>query len=180
MIRRLLLGSTLALLAACGSGNQGPVAGAEPAALQADKVVVGMRHHITVNGIRQALLKADTAYFYDESQPIDFRQVHLTIYQATGEVAAIMTSETAQFDPRTEVMDARGNVVVVTPEDEQRIETEELRYDPGLDRLWSERPTNFIRDGKTTRGDGFTSDGRGQNVKVIRPSGHVEAPKAGF
>ncbi len=180
MMRRLLLGAGIALLAACGGGGQGPVAGADPSALKADKVVVGMRHYITVNGIRQALLMADSAYFYDDAEPIDFRQVNLTIYRATGEVAAILTSETARLDPRTEVMDARGNVVVVAPEDDQRIETEELHYDPGLDRLWSNRPTTLIRAGKITRGEGFTSDGRGESVKVLQPSGHVEAPKTGF
>lgn len=181
MIRRVLLGSGIVLLlAACGGGGAGGAARGEPTALQADKVVLGMRHYITANGIRQALLKADTAYFYNEVDPIEFRNVDLTIYAATGEVAATLTAATALLDPRTEIVQAKGNVVVIAPEDDQRIETDELHYNPSLDRLWSDYPTTLIRDGKTTRGEGFTSDGRGQNVKVIKPSGHVQMPEAGF
>jgi LPS export ABC transporter protein LptC len=180
MSGRLWSVALITLLAACGGASQGPVAGADPAALKADKVMVGSRHYITVNGVRQALLVADTAYFYGDLEPIDFRRVNLTIYQATGEIAAIMTSATARLDPRTEVMDAQGDVVVVAPEEDQRIETEELHYDPSRDRLWSDQLTTLIRAGKVTQGDGFTSDGRGQNVSVTRPRGHVEAPRAGF
>jgi LPS export ABC transporter protein LptC len=180
MTRKLLLGLGIILLAACGGGSQGPAAGEVPTSLQADKVVIGTSHYITVNGVRQALLKADTAYFHDDAQPIEFRQVHLTIYGATGEVAAIMTAETALLNPRTEIMEARRNVVVIAPEDDRRVETDELHYDPSLDRIWSDRPTTLIQAGKATYGDGFTSDGRGQNVKVIRPRGHVEVPEAGI
>lgn len=177
MIRRLLLGSGFLLLAACGSGGTGNAARGEPTALQADKVVIGVRHYITTDGIRQALLKADTAFFYNETDPIEFRQVELTIYGATGEVAAILTAEMALLDPHTEAMEAKGNVVIVAPEDDQRVETEELHYDPNLDRLWSDQPTTLTREGRPTRGEGFTSDGRGQNVKIIRPSGHVQVPE---
>jgi LPS export ABC transporter protein LptC len=174
---RLLFGAGSALfLAACGGGS-GSVTGGEPIALQADKVVFGMRHYITANGVRQALLKADTAYHYTEAEPIEFRRVELTIYGATGEVAATLTANTAFLNPRTEIMQALGDVVVVAPEDDQRIETEELHYDPSLDKLWSDHHTTLHRGGKITRGDGFTSDGRGQNFKVIRPSGHVQMPE---
>lgn len=178
MMRGLVLGAAIALLAACGGGDQGPVASGEFASLTADKVVVGMRHYITTNGIRQALLMSDSAFFYDDGSPIEFRQVELTIYDEAGGVAAILTSETATLDPRTEAMAARGDVVVVAPEDDQRIETDELHYDPGSDRLWSNRPTTLIREGRETRGEGFTSDGKGRNVRVIAPSGQVDAPRS--
>lgn len=176
--RWVVLGSVL--LAACGGRGQGAGTGEEPVALQADKVVAGMRHYITAHGIRQALLLADSAFFYDDGKPIDLAKVDLTIYRADGEVAATVTAETARIDPRTEAMDAKGNVVVISPGQDQRIESDELHYSPAEDRLWSDRPTTFIREGKITRGEGFTSDGRGENVKVIKPSGHVDAPKLGF
>lgn len=177
-MRRGFLLAGVALLTACGGGDQGPVVGGDLVTLSADKIIVGVRHYITSNGIRQALLLADTAYFYDDGAPIDFRSVELTIYGEAGGIAAILTSETATLDPRTEAMIARGNVVVVAPEDDQRLETDELHYDPGADRLWSDHPTTLIREGRVTRGDGFSSDGRGQNVTVISPSGQVEAPRS--
>lgn len=170
----------IVLVAACGGGGKGFAAGGEPEALPADKVVTGMRHYITAHGIRQALLLADTAYFYDEKKPIELRKVDLTLYRPTGEVAATVTAESALIDPRTEAIDAKGNVVVVSPDQDQRIESDELHYSPAEDRLWSNMPTTYVRDGKITRGEGFTSDGRGENVKVIKPSGHVDAPKLGF
>lgn len=178
MMRRLAI-IALALLAACGRGAEVPT-GEEPKELQADKVVTGMRHFITANGVRQALLLADTAFFFDETKPIELRKVELTIFNAAGEVAATVTSESALIDPRTEKVDAKGNVVVVSPEEDQRIESDELHYDPAKDRIWSDLPTTYIRNGRITHGDGFTSDGRGENVRVTSPRGHVDAPRLGF
>lgn len=180
MISRRWIVPALLFLTACDGGGLGFTSGREPEALPADKVVMGMRHYITAQGLRQALLLADTAFFYDEKKPIELRNVNLTIYRSTGEIAATLTAESGQIDPRSEAIHAKGNVVVVSPDQDQRIESDELHYNPAEDKLWSDMPTTYVRDGKVTRGEGFTSDGRGENVKVIKPSGHVDAPKLVF
>lgn len=180
MIRRSLILGAVFALAACGSGNSGQIAGAEYENMAADQVMFDVRHYITANGIRQALLYADTAYFYEDSARIDLRVVRLILFHSSGQEAAELTSEKGELQTRTEAMSAYGNVVLITREDDRRIETEELHYDPQLDRIWSDVATTMTENGRQVRGDGFTSDGKLTNVKVIRPSGQVEGMKLEF
>jgi LPS export ABC transporter protein LptC len=174
----------VAFAAACGSANQGPVAGEEFDRMRADHVVYGLRHYLTANGIRQALLEADTAFVYEDSALTRLRQVHLTLYGSNGENAAILTSLEGEHNERTEAMIARGNVVLITVEGDRRIETEELHYDPRQGRIWSEVATTLTEAGRVMQGDGFNAEiapeGGLRNTRVIRPRGQVEELKIDF
>ena len=71
--------------AACSAGDQGPVAGEEYARLKADNVVVGLEQFVTKDGIRQAVLRADTGFVFEETSRVELAKVHLTLFRATGE-----------------------------------------------------------------------------------------------
>lgn len=177
---RLPLWGLIPLMAACGQANQGPVAGEDPVAARADQVIYALKQYVTADGVRQALLQADTAYVFGDSARVELRNVHLTLYQSTGQEAAVLTADAGTLEQRTQAMSANKNVVIVTHEDGRRIETDELHYDPSNDKIWSNAPTTVNRGGKITRGDGFTADGRLQNVKVTRPSGHMDGMGLSF
>src|SRR5690625_5275064 len=110
----LVVVMSLCFLSACGGGGGGPTEGRDFDDLGADKVVIKMRHYITNDSVRQALILADTAFFYDDGSPIELKGVELTLYGESGGVSATLTSETASLDPRTEALSARGNVVVIS------------------------------------------------------------------
>ncbi|HEX6939131.1 MAG TPA: LPS export ABC transporter periplasmic protein LptC [Longimicrobiales bacterium] len=171
------------LAAACGAGDQGPVAGEEYARLAADNVVAGVEHFVTRDGIRQAVLRADTGYFYEDSARVDLVNVHLTLFRGTGEEAADLTSAAGQLNQRTEAMVARGNVVLVTV-DGRRIETEELHYDPRQQRIWSDVRTVHIQNGARLEGESFEAklDGTGQlrDLVLREPRGRAESVEIGF
>lgn len=162
-----------AALAACGNGANPTASDAIPD-LEADQVMFGVTHYVTADGIRQAVLVADTSFMFNNQSIMELRGVHLTLYHASGQEAAVLTSLTGEFDTRSSRMVARGNVVLVSYEGDRRIETEELYYSPQQNRIWSDVATTLYEDGSVAHGDGFTSDPQLRNVRVTRPHGEFE------
>src|SRR5690625_6653818 len=111
MIRwAVLVVMSLTFLAGCGAGGGGPTEGRDFDDLGADKVVIKMRHYITNDGVRQALILADTAFFYDDGSPIERKGVELTLYGESGGVWATPSPATARPAARTQARSARGSV----------------------------------------------------------------------
>lgn len=158
----------------CGDETAAPVAGDEFMRTDADQIIFDVRHNMTVRGVLQAVLLADTAYLYEDSAAVDVRQVHLTMFDEQGREAADLTADSGDLDTRTEAMVARGNVVLIAQEGGRRIETEELHFDPNGDRIWSEVPTTMREDGTVVHGSGFTADAGLDDITVHDPTGRFE------
>ena len=156
---------------ACGEEPETPVAASELQGLEADQAVYGMRMNITVSGVREALLYADTAYTYRDSINIDVRALRLTLYTETGVERAFVTAERGSIDPESQRMAARGNVVLTIPEQARRIESPTLNYDPNRDRIWSDTATVMIHQGRRSTGESFESDLGFTSVKVYGARG---------
>jgi len=180
MSGRLLAALALALLiAGCGAGPN-PVATADFGEMAADQVMIGVTHNVTTEGVRQAVVRADTALFYEQASEVDFRQVHVVLFETTGREAANLTAASGRVNMRTEAMVARGNVVLITTEAGRRIETEELHYDPQSNRIWSDVPTVLYENGNVIRGDGFEADAELKNITLRRPRGQVQGGRIDF
>lgn len=184
MIRRSARWAVVALLtAACGAGDQVPVAGEEYARLKADNVVVGLEQIVTKDGIRQAVLRADTGYVFEETSRVELAKVHLTLFRATGEKAAELTSREGELNQRTQAMVARGEVVLITV-DGRRIETEELHYDPNRSRIWSDVATAHTHNDARLVGDSFEAklDANGQlrDLVLREPRGRADQVEIDF
>lgn len=158
---------------ACGEPPETPVAAADLQELQADMAVFGMRQYITVEGVREALLEADTAYTYRDSTEIDVRALRLTLYSETGSERAFVTAQRGSVDPNTQRMQARGNVVLTIPDQARRIESEQLQYDPNRDRIWSDTFTVMIHQGQRSTGEAFESDLGFTSVKIFSARGRT-------
>lgn len=161
-------------LAGCGPDAEPPTAGDDYTDMSADQIMVELEHFITVDGVRRGLLKADTAFLYEDSALVRVRPVHLTIYDQQGGVAGIVTAERGLLNTRNEQMTATGNVVVEAQQRGQRIETEEMHFDPQRDRIWSDVATTIHRDGTVLHGSGFTSDSKLTDTRLTNPSGQVK------
>src|SRR5512147_1945498 len=117
--RRFCLTILLGVLAltsfACSSGVK-PTA-TVTAADTADQVLVDMDHYVTGDGIVRARVRADTAYFYQNSQSAELRNVHVTFYGTDGAETSTMTAREGTYHwgtgEGTGDMEGRGNVVVV-------------------------------------------------------------------
>lgn len=166
--------------AACGAGNAPSPTADQYRNLPADYVVLGVKHYLTEDGVRRGTLNSDTAFFYVDSARVDLRKVHLLLYNANGQDAADLVSRTGELNQRTNAMVARGNVVLIARSNGDRIETQELHYDPNSHRIWSTVQTTRIQNGNRVTGDGFTADDQMRNVEVTRPRGRVEGLKVTF
>lgn len=169
-VRLVLLGSVSLLLAAsasaCTEEDAHPIASAALLELDADHMTVGMDHEMTQDGVRYAHLRADTAFYYADSTEWALRQVDMTVFTTTGAERATMTALRGVLDEETEAMVARGNVVLLLPDRNGRLESSELHYDPVRRRFWSDSATIWREGTQVSRGSGFESDLEFRNVTV--------------
>jgi LPS export ABC transporter protein LptC len=157
--------------AACGGGGD-PTA---PAVLDLEhqQATFGMNLKLTENGVLRADVYADTAFAEPGSSQTELRNVRLTFFGEEGERRGTLTSTSGQYDQRSNLMIARGRVVLVVEADDdggqRTVRTEELYYDQNGDRVWSEVPTSIEREGEILYADSFTAntaftDIRGRNA----------------
>ncbi len=131
----------------------------------ADHVAFGFRTNITDGGLLRAEVFADTALFSDQNTRASLRQVNGDFYSATGSKEATMVGRIANFDTRTQNLDAWGDVVI-TSVDGRVLRTPQIRYDRRLNEITSDSSFVLTEPGnKEMRGVGFRAD---PNLTVVR------------
>ena len=100
---------------------------------------------------------ADTAFAYDDNTRTELRTVRSTFYTETGVKDATLTSREGTYNSRSGNMEARGNVVVIA-EDGRRLETPQLRYDPGRNEISGDSAFVLTRPEDILEGIGFVTD----------------------
>jgi len=169
-----------ATLSACGNSGIEPRAGQDYPELPADYVLGDITHYMTQDGIRRGVLRSDSAYFFADSARANLKTVHLVLYNESGQEVADLTSRSGQLDQRTNAMTARGNVVLVARDGGQRVETEELHYDPTGHRIWSDVASTIYQNGSRTQTNGFSADDQLKNIQMKGVRGTVQANKVTF
>ncbi|HSR42883.1 MAG TPA: LPS export ABC transporter periplasmic protein LptC [Longimicrobiales bacterium] len=155
------------LVGACSESGDSPVVAEELARMQADNVVYGMSQILTHEGVREGLVRADTAYFYRDSSAVHLRGVDLTVYsEETGDVRAEVTARQGRLETETRAMIGRGDVVLRIPSDDRTIRTEVLHYEPGADRIRSDTFTVMEEGERVTCGRAFHSDLEFRNLFI--------------
>ena len=135
-------------------------------ALNADQVLFDIVTHVTVDGIREARIQADTAYIWQDSTSVAMRTVNLIMYDEAGEERARVTSRTGLMNEDTQLMVARGDAVLVMAD--RRIESAEIHYEPQRDRIWSDSTTimTMTEGGRVVEGSAFLSDANFENIFI--------------
>lgn len=127
------------------------------AADTADQVLVHLQHYITKAGVRQSLVEADTAYYYEATRRFELKGVKVTFYSATGAQSSVLTSREGTYYMQDQDMEARGNVVVVST-DGRTLRSEKLRYDQATNKLSTDIAFTFSGPTASGSGNGFVSD----------------------
>ncbi len=179
VIRGLLLVACLAAFSAAGCREEEPPATAGPdlIAMEADQVVIGMEHALVRDGLRRAMLRADTAWFLEDSTLVRLRPVEATFFDEAGREVSDLTAREGVYDMRTGDMEATRRVVVRSRTEFQRLETERLRYDAEADLLRTDTAFVLYREGSTITGRALVSDPGLDSTQVRRPSAVVENPE---
>ena len=164
--RRFLLTFFLDVVAltqfACSNGAK-PTA-TITAADTADQVLADMTHYVTNDGVVRARVRADTAFFYQNSQSVEMRNVHITFYDTDGRETSTMSAKDGTYHWATGDMEGRGNVVVVGAGDGRTLRSEVMRYKQATNQVSSDQPFIFDGPGRHITGQGFTSDPDFRNV----------------
>ncbi len=165
--------SLLPLFAACGSDDAPPTA-SEPLPEGVDTAVRGMRTFVTRDGIRRAVVEADTAEWREENE-IHLRRMTLTFFDPNGLESTEVTAEFGIFHQLTGDLEAERRVVVEDRVDDQRLETERLRYRNVDGRLLGDTAFQLLRgvEGLTLEGTGFESDPALDSVVVLNQAGEM-------
>jgi LPS export ABC transporter protein LptC len=136
--------------------------------IQADYVIFGLTDYLTRGGVREALVQADTAYFYRDSTVVILRgNVHLLAYDKDlGTERAQVSSDRGRLNTINNSMVARGNAILLIEKDGRRIESSELSYYPALDVISSDSITVMHEGDMIVEGTGFDSDLDFLNVRI--------------
>jgi LPS export ABC transporter protein LptC len=122
------------------------------------------------------LLQADSGYAMPGAGTARLCGVHLVVRDSLGRTVAEVTAAAGEFDADRETVVARGDVVVVMPQQQRRLETEELHFAPREDRVWSPTSTLFQEGGVLLTGTGFVADSRFENLRLERARGRFPLP----
>src|SRR5262249_31843214 len=141
------------------------------AADTADQVLIDMSTYITGDGVVQARVRADSAYFYQNSQTAELRTVHVTFYSKDGNESSTMTAREGTYHWATGDMEGRKNVVVVGAGDGRTLRSEVMRYKQATNQVSSDLPFVFDGPGRHVEGRGFVSDPEFRNVTANNPHG---------
>ncbi len=170
--------SLLPFLVACGS--DGPPTASEPLPEGVDTAVRGMRTFVTRDGVRRAVVEADTAEWREDNE-IHLRRMTLTFFDPNGLESTEVTAEFGIFHQLTGDLEAERRVVVEDRVDDQRLETERLRYRNVDGRLLGDTAFQLLRgvEGLTLEGTAFESDPALDSVVVLNQEGEM-LPVAAF
>lgn len=157
------------LAAACEETGVRPTATLQ-AADSADQVLEGFSHYVTNQGVRRSRVEADTAYFYENTQVTELKDIKVTFYDLKGEEGSTLTARRGTYRWQDGSMEANDNVVVVSP-DGRRLTTETLRYDNASNTISTDKRFSFDRGTEHLEGNSFRSDPDFRNVVTDRPRG---------
>jgi len=167
-MKRLVL-MVFVFAGACKSGT--PVTATQAVLDSADQVLRGMSHYVTESGVLRARVRADTAYFFSNTQRAELRNVHVTFYDMTGKPTSTLTSREGTHHWRTGDMEARGNVVVVRDKDGGTMRTEVMYYNQARNEVSSDQAFVFDGPDRHIAGQGFTSDPEFKKITATHPRG---------
>jgi len=161
--------------AACTSGKQPPLAAHNAMADSADQVLFHTKSVLTDGGVMKAEVYSDTAYVFDDNTRIEMRGVRTIFYTATGARNAVLTSHQGTYNTRSNNMEARGDVVVVS-EDGRRLTTPVLRYAQGRNEISSDSSFTLTDPTRQMTGIGFISDPNMNNMRCLKSCAGYAGP----
>jgi LPS export ABC transporter protein LptC len=166
LVAFLLATATVSAVACQDTGATPPVS-ARALADTADQTLFGVRLVLSDGGVQRALMQADTAFTYEDNSRTELRKVRSTFYTETGLKNGTLTAREGTYNVRSQNMEARGNVVVIS-EDGRRLETPQLRFDTGRNEISGDSAFVLTRPGEVLTGIGFMADPALTHIQIFR------------
>ena len=160
----------LIVVPGCEKESQRPLASDTLLGLEADQVLVGVEMNLTRAGVLSAVLKADTAFSFQDAGLLQLINLKITFYGDTGLEDGTLTGRSGEYRFDTGDVEVRGAVEVREAAGSKRLVTQRLRYVAEADSLYGDTTFVLYRPGLQSRGDSFVSDAQLENVQILNPS----------
>ena len=170
---RLLLAGALPLVAAgllgslggC-SGRSTPVASNEELRIP-DQEARDFTLTESAAGTKNWTLRANYAAMYNREHKVDAKTVNIDFFDKEGTLYSTLTADRGEVDQRTNDLQARGNVKVMT-KNGVAMETDSLRFINRTGKILSDGFVKVTRQGDVLTGFGFESDATLEHFRLTR------------
>lgn len=162
----------LAGFAGCGGDSTGSVA--QPSIFEegADQVMLGVEHYLTRDGLRRGLLRADTAFTFEDGARVELRRLELKLFDESGANRGVLTAESGTYQLETGDLTVRGGVELRGSRERGDapavLETDSLRYVAAENELSTEGRYTLTRaDGTVERGRSLVTDPALRDIRAV-------------
>jgi LPS export ABC transporter protein LptC len=131
-----------------------------------DSVIQNATIALTSEGIKEAVILADTLIVFDQEDSTIASGVKVDFYDENGEYRSTLTSKKGLVRQTRRELSVWGEVVVVS--DSSRLETESLRWDPVQKLITTDDFVTLHRGGDVVTGYGMEADSRLEHVRILR------------
>ncbi|MEE8417646.1 MAG: LPS export ABC transporter periplasmic protein LptC [candidate division Zixibacteria bacterium] len=131
-----------------------------------DSVIQNATIVLTSEGMREAVILADTLIVFDSEDSTVAIGVKVDFYDENGEYRSTLTSNEGLIRQARRQIFVWGEVVVVS--DSSRLETESLKWDPVQKLITTDDFVRLHRGSDVVTGYGMESDSRLEHVRILR------------
>jgi len=171
--RRTMLAWTglIGVLAGCETTSEPSAGTTDPEGIQADQVVYGARQNMSTDGVRDAILDADSLFMWQDSSHVHIEGLRLTVFSDNGTSRATITADRGRLSESSSELIAQGDVVLIIPDGDREIHSSELRFAPDTDRIWTDSAVVMRSGNCTVQGTRMQADMSFEDVRVWGTSG---------
>lgn len=122
-----------------------------------DQILTDFEITETATGKKEWMMKADTAYVFEDRNLIETRRMVITFFDENGDVKSILHARRGRLNRKTDDMQAIGDVVV-NSQDGTVLETQTLSWESGKRQIVTEDSVKIVRGNDELTGWGFSGD----------------------
>ena len=131
-----------------------------------DSVIQNATVALTSEGMKEAVIFADTLIVFDSEDSTVAIGVKVNFYDENGEYRSTLTSKEGLVRQTRRELTVWGEVVVVS--DSSRLETESLKWDPVQKLITTDDFVRLHRGSDIVTGYGMEADSRLEHVRILR------------
>ena len=132
----------------------------------ADQIVYGVRRNMSKDGIREAILEGDSMFVWEDSSHIQIEGLRLTVFNDLGVRQATIVALRGKLTESSSELTALGDVVLTIPEGNREIRSQELKFAPETDRIWTDSAVVMTEGDCTVEGDRLQADMDFNDVRI--------------
>ncbi len=160
----------VAIVAMIGCKDRGVQPKRTVVADSADQVIAGMTMTVSLNGVLQSKVVADSAWMYQMRGVDDLKRMTVTMYDTTGKIISTVKADAGIYRVREQHLDARGHVVATSSEGKV-LKTEHLVFDSPRNLITSDTAFSSTSPKGNVSGAHFEADPGFKNVQIYKMKG---------